>query len=118
LIAEAVLEIPAERLIEFDRVVPLAESALHAPRASFLGTEAYPEFEVKAAVLCSRLIRNHPLPDGNKRTAYLCLTEFVERNGHVWVSADPDETVEVMAGVAAREIGEDELTHWVRARLQ
>lgn len=112
------LEIPAERLIEFDRLVPLAESALHAPRANYFGTEAYPEFEDKAAILCSRLIRNHPLPDGNKRVAYVCLREFVERNGRTWISpADPDEAVEVIVGVVTREVSEPDLAEWVRQRL-
>src|SRR5438093_6708012 len=30
----------------------------------------------KAAVLCVRLARNHPLPDGNKRLAYLAMLDW------------------------------------------
>jgi death-on-curing protein len=44
----------------------LADSALHAPSASFGGEEFYPDFVDKAAVLVVRLAKNHPLPDGNK----------------------------------------------------
>lgn len=72
---------------------------------------------MKAAVLCSRLIRNHPLPDGNKRVAYLCLREFVARNGRQWTSASVEETVDVLEGVAARTIEEDAFAEWVRARV-
>jgi hypothetical protein len=54
-IAEAVLEIPAETLLRFQRVVPLAESALQALQAGFGGVELYPDFEMKAAILCSAL---------------------------------------------------------------
>lgn len=82
LVAEAVLGIKAGVLARSDHLVALDESALAAPAAAFGGDEFYPEFADKAAVLCSRLARNHPLPDGNKRTAYLCLIEFVERNGY------------------------------------
>jgi len=112
-----VLGISAERLMMFDRLVHLAESALYAPRAAYFGVEQYPEFEMKAAVLCSRLIRNHPLPDGNKRTAYLCLTEFVERNGLLWPSPDPDEVVALLEGLAARAVSEEELARWIEAHL-
>ena len=39
-----------------------------------------PDLVDKAAVLCVRLARNHPLPDGNKRVAYLAMVEFLARN--------------------------------------
>jgi death on curing protein len=65
LIAEAVLGVDAGLISDFARV-DLAESALMAPTASFEGHEFYAVFAEKAAVLCSRLIRNHPLVDGNR----------------------------------------------------
>lgn len=49
--------------------LPLADSALHAPQAGFGDVDLYPDFVDKAAVLLVRLPMNHPLPDGNKRTA-------------------------------------------------
>jgi prophage maintenance system killer protein len=45
----------------------LADSALHAPLASFGGEEFYPDFCDKAAVLLVRLAKNHPVLDGTKR---------------------------------------------------
>jgi death on curing protein len=62
----------------------LAESALHAPFAGFGEHEFYPEFVDKAAVLLERLARNHPLPDGNKRAAWVTLRVFVEVNDWRW----------------------------------
>lgn len=59
----------------------LADSALHAPAAGFGDTEFYPDFIDKAAVLIVRLAKNHPLPDGNKRTAWVALRVFVDLNG-------------------------------------
>lgn len=38
----------------------------------------------ESAVLGWHLIRNHPLPDGNKRAGYLAMIEFAERNGFEW----------------------------------
>jgi death on curing protein len=120
LIAEAVLEIPAEDLARVGRL-ELAESALHAPAAEFGGVEFYPDLARKTAVLASRVIGNHPLPDGNKRVGYLCALEFVVRNGGTWTHPpdDPegDETVAIIEGVAAGTVDEDELAVWIAQRL-
>lgn len=80
LVAEAVLDIPAEDLAHAARL-ELAESALHVPAATFGGVEFYPDLARKTAVLAAQLINDHPLPDGNKRVGYLCVLEFVARNG-------------------------------------
>ena len=121
LIAEAVLDIPAEDLACAGRL-DLAESALHSPAAEFGEVESYPDLARKTAVLASRLIGNHPLPDDNKRVGYLCAIEFVARNGGTWTNPrdDPegDETVAIIEGVAAGAIGEDELTAWIAERLK
>jgi death-on-curing protein len=58
----------------------LAEPALHAPAASFGDTEFYPDFIDKAAALIVHLAKNYPLPDGNKRTAWVTLRLFIEIN--------------------------------------
>ena len=71
---------PAELIADFNRI-GLADSALAAPRGGFAGVVAYPDFATKAAALCWHLVKNHPLPDGNKRCAFLATVEFVERNG-------------------------------------
>jgi death on curing protein len=117
-IAEAVLGIDARMIAQFERI-GLAHSALGAPAASFGGVEAYPEFETKAAVLCWHLVKNHPLPDGNKRCAFLATIEFVERNGRRWERAprDPDETDQVIRAAAASEIAENEFARWISERI-
>jgi death on curing protein len=80
LIAEAITGVDAGVLARSARI-GLAESALAAPAASFAGVEAYPDFAAKAAVLLVHLCKNHPLPDGNKRCAFLALLEFIQANG-------------------------------------
>jgi death on curing protein len=119
LIAEAVLGLPAELIAGFDRI-GLADSALAAPRAGFGGVEAYPEFATKAAVLCWHLVKNHPLPDGNKRCAFLATVEFVERNGGSWTGAagDPGETDRVIRGIAAGGIDEAAFRDWIAERIR
>lgn len=114
LIAEAVLGIPAEQVARWPGI-GLAESALHAPSAGFESVELYPDVIDKAAVLCSRLARNHPLPDGNKRVAYLAMLEFLARNGVEWAPPSVEETVATIEAVAAGTVRERELAEWLRA---
>lgn len=118
-IAEAACNVEAETLTH-QCDLHLADSALNAPRAGFGEVEFYTDFPTKAAVLCWHLIRNHPLPDGNKRTGYLCMVEFIERNGHTWTApggSAGDETVDMMVSVAAGEVSVEDLASWVRTGL-
>ncbi|MBA2429187.1 MAG: type II toxin-antitoxin system death-on-curing family toxin [Thermoleophilaceae bacterium] len=115
--AAVVLETPVERLERLPRL-DLAESALAAPFAGFGGEEAYPLLEEKAAVLLDHLARNHPLPDGNKRTAFLVMVDFLENNGRPFGSPDPDVDHPQVERVAAGEADLEEITAWVRRRME
>jgi death-on-curing protein len=119
LVAEAVLGVPAEQLADMPRVVNMASSALAVPKAGWSGKEAYPEFAQKAALLAARLVRNHPLPDGNKRVAWLSMVEFIERNGGALLltTTDPGEVVSAMVHLAAGDMSEQDFVDWVRRRL-
>jgi len=118
LAAEAILDRPAEEL-KYVIKIGLAESALAAPFASFGGIDFYPEPEQKAAVLCSRVARNHALPDGNKRVALYLLIEFLQRNGYHWTepAGGQDEIARVVWDVAAGDMTEDALAEWIRERI-
>jgi death on curing protein len=113
LIAEAVLGVPAEEIVRWPGI-GLADSALHAPAAAFESVDLYPDVIVKAAVLCARLARNHPLPDGNKRVAYLAMLEFLARNQVQWAPPSIEETVAMIESVAAGTTSEGGLADWLR----
>jgi death-on-curing protein len=118
-LAEQVTGIEAAVLAKAARI-DLADSALHAPSASFGGEEFYPEIIDKAAVLTCRLAWNHPLPDGNKRAAWAALVLFLDLNGIMW-SPDPpdvDEAEEAMLAVAAHDVDEPWFAEWLRDRVQ
>ena len=83
-ITELATGFAAEELLRSGRI-DLADSALHAPKAGFDDQDFYPDIYDKAAVLCWRLARNHPLPDGNKRAAWATLTLFIDLNDGPWV---------------------------------
>jgi prophage maintenance system killer protein len=73
--------------------IGLADSALAVPRAAFGDYEAFPTLIEKAAILVERLARNHPLPDGNKRCAFLALERFLAVNDQPIPDPNPDVDV-------------------------
>jgi death-on-curing protein len=61
------------------------------------------------SVLVVHLAKNHPLPDGNKRAAYLALIEFLARNGRQFLSTDTGATVDMMVRIAGSKVDHDEV---------
>lgn len=121
-ISELVLNQPADDIARISRL-ELAESALHAPAASFGGVEFYPDLATKAAVLCTRIVKNHPLLDGNKRVGFVCMIEFCLRNGLTWTPPPGDDdgeaSAQVILGLAAGpgdEAAVAALRDWIRDR--
>jgi death-on-curing protein len=82
------------------RDIGLLESAVHRPRTSVLGQDAYPDLLTKAAALLHSLARNHPLVDGNKRLAWLATYVFLAKNGTL-LDPDDDEAYALVIAVAA-----------------
>ena len=119
LIAEAVLGISAERLARAAQLGPAA-SALAAPFVADGARDRHCGLGDKAAILCSRLVRNHPLPDGNKRVALLAMLELVARNDGIWIPplGGQDEIATTIERLAARELSEAAFTTWVRAHVR
>jgi death-on-curing protein len=114
LIAQAVLDVDAKAIARITGI-PEAESALAAPFATFEGIDFYEDPVERAAICCSRIVRNHPLPDGNKRVAYECMIEMLHRTGIEWTPADVEDPL-VIDGLAARTISESEFVSWLQAR--
>ncbi|MFD5146778.1 type II toxin-antitoxin system death-on-curing family toxin [Streptomyces sp. NPDC058401] len=63
------------------RAPGLLESAVHRPRARMFGTAAYEDVYEQGAALLHAIATNHPLVDGNKRTAWLAAATFLALNG-------------------------------------
>jgi death-on-curing protein len=98
--------------------IPLADSAQHAPEAGFGDTDLYPEFVEKAAVLVERLAKNHPLPDGNKRSAWVALRLFVEINGWSWdPSPSIDDAEQAVLAIASGDWDHNAMAGWLRNYL-
>lgn len=114
-IAAELLGTSAEQIARLPRIA-LADSALAAPGVGFGDQDAYPTLIEKAAVLVERLARNHPLPDGNKRAAFLSVWLFMELNDRPFAEEDPDTDVPMVERIAAGEATPNEITGWLQAR--
>jgi death on curing protein len=118
LLAEAITGIDATALADAPHIVARAESALAAPFVTFDGVDLYEGLAMKAAVLCSRVVRNHPLPDGNKRAAYLSMIELIRRNGREWAPVSSTrERAAMVERLAAREIEEGDFAAWLGRQM-
>jgi death on curing protein len=114
-IAAEVLGTTSEQIARLPRIA-LADSALASPRVGFGEEDAYPSLLEKAAVLIEHLARNHPLPDGNKRAAFLSVWLFMEVNERPFKGEDPDTDVPMVERIAAGEAPLPEIVEWLEAR--
>lgn len=110
-VAEVVTGLPFETVKKVAQI-NLIDSAIAAPKSSFIGLEPYPELSDKAAILAFHLARNHPLPDGNKRLAFLCAYEFCWINGYE-LEFDVEEAEQVFFGLAAGTVKFEDLRNWM-----
>ncbi|QEV06635.1 type II toxin-antitoxin system death-on-curing family toxin [Streptomyces prasinus] len=83
------------------RAPGLLVSAVHRPRARMFGTAAYPDLYEQAAALLHALAADHPLVDGNKRTAWLATATFLGRNGVDLAAVDQDAAYALVIDVAS-----------------
>jgi death-on-curing protein len=97
------------------RAPGLLASAVHRPRARMFGTAAYDDLYEQAAALLHALAANHPLVDGNKRTAWLATATFLALNGVDLAGADQDTAYALVVDVASgteAEVGR--IAGWLR----
>jgi death on curing protein len=116
LVAESVLGIDTNRLMRVTKI-PLAESALAAPFAGVADQQFYEHPVQRAAILASRIMRNHPLPDGNKRVALLMMDLYLDENGYTF-DATPEEVDRMFRAVASRQRTENYFVAWLCSRTE
>ena len=81
----------------------LLEAACARPQTSWLGADAYPTLETKAAAFVHSTVANHALVDGNKRLGLAGLIAFVGING-CRLTWSNDEAFDFITALAAGEI--------------
>lgn len=85
------------------RDVGLLDSAVHRPRATVFGLDAYPDVDQQAAVLLESLVRNPALVEGNKRIGWLATVVFYGLNS-IELEAPDDDAYDLVISVASSSI--------------
>lgn len=80
IIADVRKEFPQDKLLGREREDSL-EAIISAVYQSFGGNDLYPTVEEKAANLLYFVVKDHPLADGNKRSAAALFVYFLDQNG-------------------------------------
>jgi death-on-curing protein len=62
--------------------------------------------------------RNHPLPDGNKRCAFLMTADFLAANGRPIGPDDPDTDTPMVERIAAGDASRPEIIAWLKQRTE
>ena len=118
LIAAEALDLDVDQVFR-DTALGIAETALERPGLVIAGAEVYGPLAMKAAVLYATLTRYRPLvghSDADQRVvAFLCMVEFIERNGHD-LDLDPD-LAEQLVGVATGVVADTDFARWLEPRM-
>lgn len=112
LIAEVVLDVPGEQLARRTRLDVLAAAIAASDRRSGLAD--------RAATLCHRLVRERPLPCGNKPVALLAMLELISRNQATWIP--PNGGAKALATAVERlasgALSETDFAAWARRHVR
>jgi len=94
----------------------LLASALARPAATFQGAALYDTIELQAAALLESLARNHPLIDGNKRTAWTLTILFLWINGFAH-DFETDAAFDLVLGVGRGRISLEDSAGVIAGRI-
>ena|GEM_PF-6414923 len=87
IIADVRKEFPQDKLLGREREDSL-EAIISAVYQSFGGDDLYPTVEEKAANLLYFVVKDHPLADGNKRSAAALFVYILDQNGLLYRDND------------------------------
>lgn len=83
------------------------------PYQTIFGEDAYPSIPEKAAAHAFFLAESQPFLDGNKRTAALALTVFLDMNGYELYEAEETELADRLVELGSGVIDQGEFFGWV-----
>ena len=91
----------------------LLHSAIERPKATFAGQDLYPTIFDKAAALIHSLIQNHPLNDGNKRTALAVTVRFLFLNSFQ-LTKDLQLIVPFTMAIQRHKFAFEDISFWLK----
>lgn len=98
------------------RDLGLLDSALVRAKTRLYGQDAYPTLQLKAAAMVHSVINNHPMVDGNKRSAWVILNFFLVLNNRQLRSSQ-DKAYEFIMSIAEKRIELEEIAAWLEDHM-
>lgn len=98
------------------RDLGLLDSALVRAQTRLYGQDAYPTLSLKAAAIVHSVINNHPMVDGNKRSAWVILNFFLVKNNRA-LSATQDEGFSLIMSIAEKRLELEEIAAWLEDHM-
>lgn len=92
------------------------ESVVETQRQEIFGKELYQTVFEKSATIIRGIISDHPLSDGNKRTAMLVGLIFLEINGYRFV-AKQGELEDFAVDIATKHLSVYDISKWLEKRV-
>ena len=89
----------------------LLKAAIGRPLNKWHYEEPRPDIFRLAAAYCFGLVKGHAFHDGNKRTAYVAATVFLDVNGYE-CAPEQEDIIKTVLGAADGSVSEDELATW------
>lgn len=98
------------------RDLGLLDSALVRAQTRLYGQDAYPTLQLKAAAMVHSVINNHPMVDGNKRSAWVILNFFLVLNNRQLRSSQ-DNAYEFIMSIAEKRIELEAIAAWLEDHM-
>ena len=99
------------------RDIGLLESALARPFATFDDNDLYPNPTEKASAILESIVINHPIIDGNKRTAYTLMRLILLENG-LDIFASQESKYDLVISASTGKFRFDEIRNWIQSNLK
>ena len=92
----------------------LLNSCVERPKQTVMGEDAYVDVFEKGAALFESIAKNHCFINGNKRTAFVCLIQFLSYNGYKFVM-EPKQAEDFVVDAVMRKYNFNEVTSIIKA---
>ena len=83
------------------------------PKQKAFGKELYPTIFDKAAIYARNIIMSHSFIDGNKRTAMMTASVFLEDNGY-WITAKEGEIEDFALEIISERLDLKAISAWLK----
>lgn len=91
-----------------------------APGIELSPMPLYPTVVEQSRVLLTMLIEHPPLPESrelNDLVALVVVERLVTLNGQRWIAADDEDVADLVEGLRARALSDEQVEAWLRERM-